>query len=378
MIFFLSEEMENFRLKIRKFSESVLEKNAQRWDEKEEFPLESYKALAEEGILSIGIPEEYGGTDPSKIKELIATEEIARVDPNTSIQMEIKSLYENTVLLFGSEEQKNTLKDIVAGKKIPAFAFTEPSGGTDVTGIKSIAKKENKKYLISGSKNFISNALVADYFILFAKTSPDFKERGFSAFFVRKNENLKIGKKIHQTGIRGSAISSLHYENMPVDEKDMIGMEGQGFKIFATVLERSRLVLAVGSLGTLQRIYDESLKFSNNRKSSGYPIINYQFIQYYLSEMLKDIEASRLLIYNAAMLMEKGMPFGLESTVAKLYVTEALVKNATNAVQVMGGYGYTRGTVVERLYRDAHAATLGLGSSEAMRILLSRYMKKQK
>lgn len=139
--------------------------------------------------------------------------------------MEIKSLYESTVLLFGSEEQKRTLFEIVSGKKIPAFAFTEPSGGTDITGIKSIARKENGKYFIYGSKNFISNALVADYFILFAKTP----EKGLSAFLVKKGtENFKPGKKLHQTGIRGSAIASLHYENAPVDEKNLIGMEGQG------------------------------------------------------------------------------------------------------------------------------------------------------
>jgi len=360
-------------MQIRRFCETNLEKNAQRWDENEEFPLESLKALAEGGILSLGIPEEYGGTDTSKIKEIVATEEIARVDPNTAIQMEIKSLYENTVLLFGSEEQKRTLVEIVSGKKIPAFAFTEPSGGTDITGIKSIARKENGKYLISGSKNFISNALVADYFILFAKTP----ETGLSTFLVKKGtENFKPGKKLHQTGIRGSAIASLHYENAPVEEKNLIGMEGQGIKIFLKVLERSRLILSAGSLGSLQRIYEESLKFSTNRKSGGIPIMEYQFIQYYLTEMIKDIEASRLLIYNAGILLEKGLPFGMESTVAKLYVTEALVKNAGNAVQIMGGYGYTRGTVIERLARDAHASTFGLGSSEAMRIILTKYMKK--
>lgn len=373
MISFLPKDIEDFRMQIRRFCETNLEKNAQRWDENEEFPLESLKALAEGGILSLGIPEEYGGTDTSKIKEIVATEEIARVDPNTAIQMEIKSLYENTVLLFGSEEQKRTLVEIVSGKKIPAFAFTEPSGGTDITGIKSIARKENGKYLISGSKNFISNALVADYFILFAKTP----ETGLSTFLVKKGtENFKPGKKLHQTGIRGSAIASLHYENAPVEEKNLIGMEGQGIKIFLKVLERSRLILSAGSLGSLQRIYEESLKFSTNRKSGGIPIMEYQFIQYYLTEMIKDIEASRLLIYNAGILLEKGLPFGMESTVAKLYVTEALVKNAGNAVQIMGGYGYTRGTVIERLARDAHASTFGLGSSEAMRIILTKYMKK--
>lgn len=373
MISFLPKDIEDFRMQIRRFCETNLEKNAQRWDENEEFPLESLKALAEEGILSFGIPEEYGGTDKSKIKEIVATEEIARVDPNTAIQMEIKSLYENTVLLFGSEEQKRTLVEIVSGKKIPAFAFTEPCGGTDITGIKSIARKENGKYFISGSKNFISNALVADYFILFAKTP----EKGLSAFLVKKGtENFKPGKKLHQTGIRGSAIASLHYENAPVEEKNLIGKEGQGIQIFLKVLERSRLILSAGSLGSLQRIYEESLKFSANRRSGGIPIMEYQFIQYYLTEMIKDIEASRLLIYNAGILLEKGLPFGMESTVAKLYVTDALVKNASNAVQIMGGYGYTQGTVIERLARDAHASTFGLGSSEAMRIILTRYMKK--
>jgi alkylation response protein AidB-like acyl-CoA dehydrogenase len=372
MISFISKELEDFRLKIRKFSEENIQKNAGRWDENEEFPFESHKALADEGILGLGIPEEYGGTDSSKIKEIIATEEIARVDSNTAILMELKSLFENTILFFGNEKQKKTLKEIASGRKIPAFAFTEPAGGTDVGGIKSTAIKKNGTYYLTGSKNFITNALVADYFVVFAKTAPELREKGISAFLVEKNTpNFRAGPKIHMTGMRGTAISSLYYENSPVSEEAIIGSENMGFKIFSTVLERARVTLSAGSLGMMQRIFEESVKFASNRKSGGLPIMSYQYIQNYISEMLTDLEASRLLVYNTAMLMDLKKPISVESTATKLFVTEALMKSVENSLHVSGGYGYTRGTVIERFARDAHASTLGLGSSEAMRIILT-------
>ncbi|MEM4057122.1 MAG: acyl-CoA dehydrogenase family protein [Thermoplasmata archaeon] len=376
MISFISNELEDFRIKIRKFCEENIQKNASRWDENEEFPVESHKALAEEGILGLGIPEEYGGTDPSKIKEIIATEEIARVDSNTAILMELKSLYENTILFFGNENQKKTLKEIVAGEKIPAFAFTEPVGGTDVGGIRSTAKKVNDTYYLTGSKNFITNALVADYFIVFAKTAPELRERGISAFLVEKNTpNFRIGPKIHMTGMRGTAISSLYYNNSPITERSIIGTENMGLKIFSTVLERARVTLSAGSLGMMQRIFEESVRFANNRESNGLPIINYQYIQNYISEILTNLEASRLLVYNTAMLMDMKKPISIESTATKLFVTEALMKSVENSLHVSGGFGYLRGTVIERFARDAHASTLGLGSSEAMKIILTHLIK---
>lgn len=376
MISFISNDLEDFRSKMRKFCEERIEKNAMNWDEKEEFPYESYRALAEEGILALGVPKEYGGSDPSKLKEIIATEEIARVDSNTAILMDTKSLYENTILLFGNEEQKKTLKEIIAGKKIPAFAFTEPVGGTDIAGIESTAKKENGIYYLTGSKNFITNAIVADYFIIFAKTAPELKEKGLTAFLIDKNtKNFRVGPKIHMTGMRGTAIAPLYYENSPLNHEAVIGSENMGLKIFYSVLERARVTLSAGSLGMMQRIYEESVRFASTRKSGGSPIINYQFIQNYISEMLIDLEASRLLVYNTAMLMDMKKPISIESASTKLFVTEALMKNVNNGLHVLGGYGYTRGNVVERLARDSHASTLGLGTSEAMRIILSHYIK---
>ncbi|MGC8497813.1 MAG: acyl-CoA dehydrogenase family protein [Thermoplasmata archaeon] len=372
MISFVTKELEEFRIKVRKFCEETIQINAGRWDENEEFPFESYKALADEGILALGIPEEYGGTDSSKLKEIIATEEIARVDSNTAILMELKSLYENTIILFGNENQKKTLKEIAEGTKIPAFAFTEPIGGTDVGGIRSTAKKVNGTYYLTGSKNFITNALVADYFIIFAKTAPELREKGISAFLVEKNTpNLRIGPKIHMTGMRGTANSSLYYDNAPISAESIIGSENMGFKIFSTVLERARVTLSAGSLGMMQRLYEESVRFAKNRKSGGLPILSYQYIQNYVSDMLTDLEASRLLVYNTAMLMDMKKPISIESTATKLFVTEALMKSVENSLHVSGGFGYMCGTVIERFARDAHASTLGLGSSEAMRIILT-------
>ncbi|MEM2199857.1 MAG: acyl-CoA dehydrogenase family protein, partial [Thermoplasmata archaeon] len=216
MIAFISQEYEEFRNRVRKFCETTLEKNAMKWDEEEEFPHESLKALAEEGLLGLGIPEEYGGAGTNRMKLVIAIEEVARVDPNSAFIMEVESLFDSTILLFGNEEQKKILKDVAQGKKIGTFALTEPTGGTDVAGIKSIAKKENGKYYLYGSKYFITNALVASYFIIFAKTAPELKGKGITAFLVEKNsENFKVGPKIHLTGFRGSAIAGLQYNGTP-------------------------------------------------------------------------------------------------------------------------------------------------------------------
>ena len=376
MIAFISQEYEEFRNRVRKFCETTLEKNAMKWDEEEEFPHESLKALAEEGLLGLGIPEEYGGAGTNRMKLVIAIEEVARVDPNSAFIMEVESLFDSTILLFGNEEQKKILKDVTQGKKIGTFALTEPTGGTDVAGIKSIAKKENGKYYLYGSKYFITNALVASYFIIFAKTAPELKGKGITAFLVEKNsENFKVGPKIHLTGFRGSAIAGLQYNGTPVEPDKIIGKENEGIKVAMSVLERGRVNISALALGMLQRVYEESLKFANFRKSMDNTIINYQFIQYYLTDMLTDLEASRLMVYNTAMLIDKNMQIGMNAASTKLFVTEALMKHVKNGVEILGGYGYTRGTVMERLARDAHNVTLSLGTSEAMRLVLSRYLK---
>ncbi|MBD6955896.1 MAG: acyl-CoA dehydrogenase family protein [Thermoplasmata archaeon] len=378
MIAFLPQEYEEFRSKVRKFCENVLEKNAMRWDEEEEFPYDSLKAMAEEGILGLGIPEEYGGAGTNRLKLVIAIEEVARVDPNSAFIMEVESLFDATILLFGSEEQKKILKDVAQGKKIGTFALTEPTGGTDVAGIKSIAKKENDRYLLYGSKYFITNALVASYFVVFAKTAPELKGKGITAFLVEKGtENFRVGPKIHLTGFRGSAIAGLQYNGAPVKKENIIGKENEGIKVAMTVLERGRVNISALALGMLQRVYEESVKFANFRKSMENPIVNYQFIQNYLTDMLTDLEASRLMVYNTAMLIDRNMQVGMNAASTKLFVSEALMRHVKNGVEIMGGYGYTRGTVMERLARDAHNTTLSLGTSEAMRLVLSRYLRMQ-
>ncbi|MGC8565583.1 MAG: acyl-CoA dehydrogenase family protein [Thermoplasmata archaeon] len=376
MIAFLPKELDDFRGKIRKFCETNIEKNAMRWDENEEFPYDSLRALGEAGILGLGIPEEYGGAGTSRIKLVIAIEEVARVDPNSAFIMEVESLFDQTILLFGNDKQKSILKDIASGKKIGTFALTEPTGGTDVAGIRSIAKKENGKYHLYGSKYFITNALVASYFVVFAKTAPELKSKGITAFLVEKGtENFKVGPKIHLTGFRGSAIAGLQYNGAPVGEDGVIGKENEGIKVAMAVLERGRVNISALALGMLQRVYEESVKFANTRKSMENTLVNFQFIQQYLTDMLTDLEASRLMVYNTAMLIDQGQQVGLNAASTKLFVSESLMKHVKNGVEILGGYGYTRGTVMERLARDAHNTTLSLGTSEAMRLVLSKYLK---
>ncbi len=376
MISFLGKDLEDFRMGIRNFVEKNIEKNAQRWDENEEYPWDSLHALAEGGILGYGIPEEYGGSGASWIKLVIAIEEVARVDPNSALIMEVESLFNQTILLFGNEKQKALLKDIAKGKKIGAFAFTEPTGGTDVVGIKSIAKKENGKYYLYGSKYFISNALVADYFVVFAKTAPELRSRGITAFLVEKGtENFMVGPQIHLTGSHGSAMAGLQYNGAPVPLENIIGKENEGIKVAMTIFDRGRVNISAIALGMLQRVFEESLKFAKSRKSMEKEIIEYQYIQGYLTDMLMDLEASRLMVYNTALLLDRNESAGMNAAATKLFVSEALMKHVKNAVEILGGYGYTRGTVVERIAREAHGTTLGLGSSEAIRLVLMKYIR---
>ncbi|MVT35622.1 MAG: hypothetical protein GPW18_02445 [Euryarchaeota archaeon] len=370
MLSFIDGEIEEFRKDIRKFCERDLRDFSSFYDLWEKFPEESYKKIAEKGILSLGIPDAFGGSGDF-IRELVATEEIARVDQNLSIQMEIKSLFENTLLLHGNDKHKALLADLAKGKIIPAFAFTEPSGGTDVLGIRTEAKRENGRYILNGTKMFITNAPIATHLIIFARTG----ER-ISAFISERNENIRPGPRIRTTGTRGALISSIRIENLELDDGSLIGKEGNGLKVFFDVMDRSRLVLSAGALGMMRRLYEESIKFSMERKSGNRPISEYQYIQDYIVSMAMDIEISSLLIYNAAFLAKNNRQFSMESAMAKLYTTESLKKNAMHAAEIMGGYGYIFGTAVDRIYRDSHASTLGLGSSEAMKITIFNYIKK--
>jgi alkylation response protein AidB-like acyl-CoA dehydrogenase len=370
MLSFIDGEIEEFRKDIRKFCERDLRDSSSFYDLWEKFPEESYKKIAERGILSLGIPDAFGGSGDF-IRELVATEEIARVDQNLSIQMEIKSLFENTLLLHGNDKHKALLADLAKGKIIPAFAFTEPSGGTDVLGIRTEAKRENGRYILNGTKMFITNAPIATHLIIFARTG----ER-ISAFISERNENIRPGPRIRTTGTRGALISSIRIENLELDDGSLIGKEGNGLKVFFDVMDRSRLVLSAGALGMMRRLYEESIKFSMERKSGNRPISEYQYIQDYIVSMAMDIEISSLLIYNAAFLAKNNRQFSMESAMAKLYTTESLKKNAMHAAEIMGGYGYIFGTAVDRIYRDSHASTLGLGSSEAMKITIFNYIKK--
>ncbi len=379
MISFLTPELEEFKTKIRTFCEEKLEKNAAKWDEMETFPIDSFKAMADYGILKYGIPEIYGGNGDSRLKLDIIIEEIARVDPNTAFILEVESLFNQTLLLYGSESQKQILKEIVTGKKIGTFAMTEPTGGTDVSGINSTATydKDTNLYLLNGSKYFITNARVADYFIIFAKTKPELKGKGISAFLVERSfKNFRVGDPIKMTGFRGSAIAALYYKDTPVPKENLIGNENEGIKIALSTFDRGRVNLSALGLGMLQRAFEESLSFSKNRNSGGNAIISNQFIQKYIADMATDLESARLMVYNTAMLIDKNKEFSKEAAMTKLFVSEAAIRHISNAVEIWGGYGYTRGTVIERLARDVHNLTLSLGTSEAMRMVISRQVSK--
>ncbi len=375
MNFQLTEEQSLIRDMVREFAEKEVAPSAQIRDEEERFDRElMFDKLAELGLTGIVFPEEYGGAGADYISYAIAVEELSRVCASTGVTLSAHlSLGANPIFLFGTEEQKQKfLTPLATGEKMGAFGLTEPSAGSDAGGTKTTAIREGDEYILNGSKIFITNAGDAETYVVMARTDKEAKKhRGISAFIVEKGTpGFTFGKKEKKMGIRSSPTMELVFENCRVPADNLLGEEGQGFKVAMKTLDGGRIGIASQALGIAQGALDEALKYAKERKQFDTPIANFQGIQFQLADMATQIEASRLLVYKASYRASAGLPYSLDSAMAKLMASETAMKVTTQAVQILGGYGYTREFPVERMMRDAKITEIYEGTSEIQRVVI--------
>lgn len=379
MQFKLSEEHEMLREMVRNFAENEVAPTAAERDEEARFDKEIFDKMAELGLTGIPFPEEYGGTGMGYLGYCIAVEELSRVCGSTGVTLSAHtSLGSWPIYKYGSEEQKKKyLTSLAQGEKIGAFGLTEPGAGSDAGGTKTTAVLNGDHYILNGSKIFITNAGPADTYIVFAATDLSQKTRGISAFIVEKGfEGFSIGKKEDKLGIRSSPTCELIFEDCKVPKENLLGKEGEGFKIAMTTLDGGRNGIASQALGIAQGAFEAAAEYAKNRVQFGKPIAFQQGIGFKLADMATEIEAARLLVYQAAWREDEGLPFSKYSAMAKLFAGDTAMKVTTDAVQVFGGYGYTKEYPVERMMRDAKITQIYEGTQEVQRLVISREVTK--
>ncbi len=375
MNFELTEEQNLIRDMVREFAEAEVAPTAKIRDEEERFDRAlMFDKLGELGLTGIVFPEEYGGAGADYISYAIAVEELSRVCASTGVTLSAHlSLCANPIYLFGSEEQKQQfLVPLAKGEKMGAFGLTEPSAGSDAGGTKTTAVREGDKWILNGTKIFITNGGEAETYVVFARTDKDAKKHhGISAFIVEKGTpGFSFGKKEQKFGIRSSPTLELIFENCSIPAANLLGEEGQGFKIAMKTLDGGRIGIASQALGIAQGALDVAVNYAKERKQFDTPIGKFQGVQFQLADMATQIEAARLLVYNAAYRASNGLSYSQASAMAKLMASETAMKVTTQAVQILGGYGYTRDFPVERMMRDAKITEIYEGTSEIQRLVI--------
>jgi len=377
--FTLSDEHKMIRQAARDFAQNEIAPIAAEIDESGDFPLETIKKMGKMGFMGIQVPEKYGGAGMDTLAYVLALEEICKVDAAHGTIMSVNnSLYNYALFRFGTEEQCHKFMTPVAmGEKIGAYSLTEPMSGSDAATMRSRAVRDGDEYVINGIKSWISGGPVADFVLLFTMTDPDKKHRGVTAFMVEADKaGFVRGKKEPKLGIRGSATSELILEDYRCPVENRIGEEGEGFKISMTVLDAGRIGIASQALGIAEASYKASVEYAKERDAFGKKIGQFQGINFKLADMKTRIEASRLLIYQAAykkdQCLESGGRFTLEAAMAKLFASETAMFCAHAAVQIHGGMGYSRELPIERYFRDAKITEIYEGTSEIQRLVIAR------
>ncbi len=377
--FTLSDEHKMIQKTARDFAEKEIKPIAAEYDESGNFPLETIKKMGGMGFMGIDIPEEYGGAGMDTLAYVLALEEISKADASHGIIMSVNnSLFNYGILMFGSDYLKETyLKGVASGEKIGAYSLTEPIAGSDASAIVSRAVLDGDHYVLNGRKSWVTSGPVADFIIVFMLTDPDKKQPGISAFLIETDKPGFTGdKKEPKLGIRASATSELFFEDYRCPVENRLGEEGEGFKIAMTVLDAGRIGVATQALGIAEAAYDASVAYVQEREAFGKKIGQFQGIAFKLADMKTRIEASRLLIYQAAFGKDKfkktGERFTLEAAMAKLFSSETANFCANAAVQIHGGIGYSKELPIERYYRDAKVTEIYEGTSEIQRLVISR------
>ena len=377
MFFTTTKEHEELRAKIREFAETEVKPIAFMLDKESKFPEEAIKKLGKLGMMGIPFPKKYGGAGLDMISYAVAVEELARVDGGTGVILSAHvSLGAWPIFAYGTEEQKKKyLIPLAKGEKLGAFGLTEPNAGSDASGTETTAVLEGDYYLLNGGKIFITNADKADTYVVFAVTTPDIGTRGISAFVVEKGwHGFTFGDHYDKLGIRSSSTAELIFSDVKVPKENLLGKEGDGFKIAMATLDGGRIGIASQALGIAQGAYESALEYAKDREQFGKPIAHQQIISFKLADMATKLRASRLLIYSAAELKENHESYGMEAAMAKQYASDVGLEIVNDALQIFGGNGYLKGMDVERAYRDAKICTIYEGTNEILRVVIAAHI----
>lgn len=377
MNFHFTEEQEIMRKMVRDFAKEEIAPFVERM-ENGEFPREILPKMASLGLMGITIPEKYGGAGMDFTSYIIAINELSKVSATIGVILSVHtSVGTNPILYFGTEAQKQKyIPKLASGEYLGAFCLTEPSAGSDAGSLKTRAVKQGDHYVLNGSKVFVTNGGEADVYIVFARTNPNESgSRGITAFIVEKNTpGFVFGKDEHKMGLLGSRTLQITLEDVKVPAENILGVEGEGFKVAMANLSVGRIGISAQALGIAEAALEHAIEYSKGRYQFGKPIATLQGVGFKLADMATNVEAARLLVYQAAFLRVQGLPCGKESSMAKLFASKTAMEVTTEAIQVYGGYGYTKDYPVERFFRDAKITEIYEGTSEIQRIVISKHL----
>jgi alkylation response protein AidB-like acyl-CoA dehydrogenase len=380
MEFELTEEQQQMKMSVREFAESEIAPHVSEWDETQHFPIELKPKLAELGLLGVLFPEEYGGAGLGYVEYATVIEELSRVDGSVGISVAAHtSLCSNHIFQYGSEAQKKKyLVPLASGEHLGAWGLTEPGAGSDASGTRTTAVRKDGGWVVNGAKNFITHAIHADTCVAFASSDRAKRSKGITGFIFEKGtKGFSPSKKENKLGLRASETASVIFEDCFVPDENRIGDEGMGFVNAMEILDGGRISIAALAVGIAQGAYESAVRYSGERQQFGKPIREFQAIQFKLADMAMQIDAARLLMYRAAWLKDQGKKTTKESSMAKLYASEVSVKVSEEAIQIHGGYGYTKDYPAEKYWRDSKLCTIGEGTSEIQRMIIAREILKQ-
>ena len=380
MEFELSEEQQQIKMSVREFAEGEIAPHVMEWDESQHFPIELIPKLAEQGLMGVIFPEEYGGAGMGYVEYVTIIEELSRVDGSIGISVAAhNSLCSNHIFTFGTEDQKQKfLVPLAQGKHLGAWGLTEPSAGSDASGTRTTAVRKNGGWVVNGSKNFITHAIHGDTCVAVAVTERSKGSKGITAFIFEKGmEGFAPAKKENKLGLRASETASVVFDDCYVPDENRIGNEGEGFLQAMQVLDGGRISIAALAVGIAQGAYVSAVRYAKERQQFGKPIAEFQAIQFKLANMATELDAARLLMYRASFLKDQGKKVTKESAMAKMFASEMSVRVCEEAIQIHGGYGYTKDYPPEKYWRDSKLCTIGEGTSEIQRIVIARQLLRQ-
>ena len=380
MNFELSEDHQMLRQMVREFVQAEIVPHAAQWDREEKFPAHVFKKAGELGLMGICVPEEYGGAGMDYMAYAIAIEEFAAGDGSAALTVASHNgLCTGHILVAADEEQKRRfLPDLASGHKFGAWGLTEPGSGSDASGMRTRAVRDGDDWILNGTKIFITQGSVGEIAVVLAATNPELKQRGISTFVLERGmPGFSAGRHIEKLGMRSSDTTELVLENVRVPEANRIGVLDGGFVDALKILDRGRISIGALAVGLGRAALEAAIRYAKDRKQFGQPISSFQAIQWMISDSATELDAARLLVHRAAWTQDQGKNTTLESAMAKLYASEAAMRACDRAIQVHGGYGYTREYAVERMWRDAKLCTIGEGTSEIQRMVIARQILRQ-